>query len=872
MEAQFCMHCGTATPPDTGVPPRMMPTGAVEVEKVRRVLGTRFRVERILGEGGMATVYLAEDLKHRRRVAVKVMRPELAATLGSERFLREVEIAAQLSHPHILPMHDSGEAEGLLFYVMPYVEGESLAARLARETQLPVQDAVRIAREVAEALAYAHKRGIVHRDIKPANILLAEGHAMVADFGIARALGNEAVQLTGTGMAIGTPQYMSPEQATGGREVDGRTDVYALGSVLYEMVAGEPPFTGPNAQAVISRSLTETPRPLTSTRQGLPGGLEAVVARSLAKNPADRYAGADEMAAALTGVQQGTASGSSPSVAAAAAPVGKTWLAFGAVAIIALVALAFMTGRWGLPSWFLFLAAGLIAAGAVVLALTARTEARRRDGRTVGGVLGWLNWRNAALGGVLALALWAVAATVYAARSPAVARAEGVHLAILPFENQGADDDAYFAEGIADEVRGKLSRIDGITLIASSSSDQYRASTKSSQDVARELGADYLLVGRVRWAGSGDGRRVQVVPELVDGRTGSTTWQQGFDAGLSDVFQMQAQIAGRVASALGRQLGTTEQRRVDQRSTSNLAAWNVYQRGRALTSVDPRTSREAASYYEQAVALDSGFVEAWSALAVALSRVYSNGRRDATVAARSKEAMQEALRLAPDGPASNAAALRYYLIVEGDTARARQAAERALGAAPRDPEVLSLAAGIDRQSGHLEQAAEKLERAREIDPRSPTNVNILVQVYTQLHRWDDAIEAAETARSLAPGDANMVEWLVIPHLAQGHLDQARTIVRAAIDGGLTPPEVAAFFAGYQELSWALPPAEQDLLFRLTPAVFDDDRAWWGQSLATAYWQRGDRERAGIYADSALAESKAQLEASPTTPSFARCMV
>ena len=273
-EAQFCFRCGHATPTEPGVPPRTMPTGEIEVAKVREVLAERYRIERVVGEGGMATVYLAEDLKHRRQVAVKVMRPELSATLGGDRFLREVEIAAQLNHPHILPMYDSGRAgdqaggraDEVLYYVMPYVEGESLAARIARQGELPVRDALRIAREVAEALAYAHRRGIVHRDIKPANILLNEGHALVADFGIARAVHSDGTAITATGLAIGTPQYMSPEQATGGREVDGRTDIYALGAVLYEMLSGEPPFTGRTPQAVVARVMTERPRALGATR------------------------------------------------------------------------------------------------------------------------------------------------------------------------------------------------------------------------------------------------------------------------------------------------------------------------------------------------------------------------------------------------------------------------------------------------------------------------------------------------------------------------------------------------------------------------------------------------------------------------------
>jgi serine/threonine-protein kinase len=242
----------------------------------------------------MATVYLAQDLKHGRLVALKVLHAEVAATVGPERFLREIRVTARLDHPHILPVLDSGGAAGLLWYTMPYVEGESLRDRLRRETQLSVEEALEIARQVADALDYAHTHGIVHRDVKPENILLAHGHARVADFGVARALeagGGE--KLTGTGLAIGTPVYMSPEQASGG-QVDARSDLYSLGCVLYEMLAGEPPFTGPTPQVVIARRFTETPRPLGAVRERLPAGLEQVVARALARAPADRIQTAAE--------------------------------------------------------------------------------------------------------------------------------------------------------------------------------------------------------------------------------------------------------------------------------------------------------------------------------------------------------------------------------------------------------------------------------------------------------------------------------------------------------------------------------------------------------------------------------------------------
>jgi eukaryotic-like serine/threonine-protein kinase len=273
---------------------------AERLDQLKTALADRYRVERELGHGGMATVYLAEDLKHHRRVAVKVLRAELAAALGPERFLREIEIGAQLHHPHILPLYDSGEAHGFLYYVMPLAEGESLRDRLAREKQLPLDDALQIAREVADALSYAHTHDVVHRDIKPGNILLESGHAVVADFGIARAItaaGGE--NLTETGIALGTPAYMSPEQASGSRELDGRSDLYSLGCVLYEMLAGEPPYTGPTAQALMAKRLVDPVPAVRRLRAAVPAGVERVLMKALAKVPADRFATAVAFAEAL---------------------------------------------------------------------------------------------------------------------------------------------------------------------------------------------------------------------------------------------------------------------------------------------------------------------------------------------------------------------------------------------------------------------------------------------------------------------------------------------------------------------------------------------------------------------------------------------
>ncbi|MGH7580545.1 MAG: serine/threonine-protein kinase, partial [Gemmatimonadales bacterium] len=271
-----------------------------QLKRLGSALAGRYTLERELGHGGMATVYLAEDLRHHRQVAIKVLRPELGSLLGPDRFTREIRVAAALNHPHILPLHDSGEADGLLFYVMPYVRGGSLRQKLSREQRLSIDEAVGIVRHVASALDHAHAHGLIHRDIKPENILLHEGEAMVTDFGIALAAGTgPGERLTATGLMLGTPEYMSPEQAAGERTLNARSDVYSLGCVLYEMLAGEPPFAGGAAQSVLARNMT-APRPhVGRVRHDIPDALEDVIIRAMAIDPADRYPDMSALATAL---------------------------------------------------------------------------------------------------------------------------------------------------------------------------------------------------------------------------------------------------------------------------------------------------------------------------------------------------------------------------------------------------------------------------------------------------------------------------------------------------------------------------------------------------------------------------------------------
>lgn len=303
-------------------------------ERLQAALADRYRIDRELGQGGMATVYLAEDLKHDRKVALKVLKPELAAVLGAERFVIEIKTTASLQHPHILPLFDSGNADGFLYYVMPFIDGETLRDKLNRETQLAVDQAVRIASEVGDALQYAHDRGVIHRDIKPENILLANGRAMVADFGIALAVSAAAGgRMTETGLSLGTPHYMSPEQATADRDITARSDIYSLASVLYEMLTGTPPHEGGSAQQTIMRIITETPRPVRALRKSVPLHVEAAVMHALEKLPADRFATANEFVKALSNATTVTWYDSSGTRGVLGASRDNRWMLWGAISV-----------------------------------------------------------------------------------------------------------------------------------------------------------------------------------------------------------------------------------------------------------------------------------------------------------------------------------------------------------------------------------------------------------------------------------------------------------------------------------------------------------------------------------------------------------
>ncbi|MGH7523715.1 MAG: protein kinase domain-containing protein, partial [Gemmatimonadales bacterium] len=594
------------------------------------------------------------------------------------------------------------------------------------------------------------------------------------------------------------PQYMSPEQATGSGSIDGRSDIYALGCVFYEMLVGEPPFTGPNPQTIMARSLTEVPRPLSASRTGLPAVLDTAVTKALAKNPADRWQTSQQLADALTSAADLVRSGQAdtqPVIAKRASPV-KLWGTVGLVAVVA-------------------------------AALLYSYVIKRPSGT---------------------------------AASPGVVR-----LAVLPFVNRGADDQAFIVDGIADQVRGKLMNLGQFQVTAQTSSDQYRGTRESPKQIGAELGVDFLLTSTVTMIPTkGGAGRLQVVPELINVKTGAGIWQQTFDADMSDVLGVQANIATQVAGALGIALGSHDAEQLAVRPTQNIGAWEVFLRGKALTSNDPATLTQAAGYYEQAVALDSSFTEAWALLSATLSNLYFNGTPDPRIGNRAKIAADRALALEPDGSLTHYALSRYRYLVLNDVDGAETELTLALQRAPNDVVVLRQAAGLEESLGRWNDALQHLQLARRLDPRSVVIGGVLQQLFTELRRYPEALALGNEMLALVPGDLGMIENQAQTYLMEGDLAGARKVLATA-PPTLAQPALVAYVGNYQDLYWVLDDPQQQLLLRLTASAFFDDRAVWADVMMQTWWLRGDTVRARAYADTAYAGLQLQLKATPNDP-------
>jgi len=624
---------------------------AEQIDVLREGLAGQYEVDRAIGQGGMATVYLARDIRHDRKVAIKVLKPELAASIGHERFLREIKLASQLQHPNILGFYESGEANGLVYYSMPFVEGESLRDRIDKEKQLGVEEAVRIVREAGEALGYAHSHGIIHRDIKPENILLMNGHALVADFGIAKAVeaaGGE--KLTETGMAVGTPHYMSPEQALGG-SLDGRSDQYSLACVLYECLIGQTPFDGPSPMAVLARHAMEQVPSLQLVRNTIPDSVEDVVFRAMEKTPADRYPSMKEFAEALEDAEadvhvqrtaarraqvqprtaqhrtpQGARRATTPIQIEATAPK-KKWPVYagGAVAVLALLGGGFflMKGKGAKP-----------AASA-----DASADARR--------------------------------------------------VAVLYFADESQNKSlGYLTDGLTEDLIQEIATVPTLQVVSRGGVVPYRTGDITRDSIARALKVGTLVVGSVENAG---GDKVKVTARLVDA-SGTEFSRSSFEAPAGDPIAMRDLLAGRVAASLRERLGQ-EVRLLEQKArTKSPEAWSLLQRAEqarkaAEIAAEAGDSAVTAGKFAEAdsiAKLASDTDPAWNEPVVFRGRIfYRRSRLAPSNPSYAKAQIEQGLGLAEtavgrDNTDADALELRgnlqywkYLLRLESDEAKAK---------------------------------------------------------------------------------------------------------------------------------------------------------------------------------------------------------
>jgi TolB-like protein/tetratricopeptide (TPR) repeat protein len=678
----------------------------------------------------MGEVYRARDTRLDRMVAVKVLPAAFAAeSTRRARFEREARAIAALQHPHICTLYDVGEENGQTYLVLEHLAGETLAERL-KKGPLPLAQALEFGTQIADALAAAHKQGIVHRDLKPGNVMLTKAGVKLLDFGLARLTGHglrrvvedltsaptEPGPLTGEGTILGTVPYMAPEQLEG-KATDARADLFAFGALMYEMVTGRRAFPGDSRAGVISAIMSREPAPVSTLRPGIPPALDRLLRRCLAKDQDQRWDSAHDLADELRWIRESDEG-------RAAAPV-----------------------RHALGSWYGYRLTPGMVAGALILLVLA-----------LWGVVNWGPWRTSSSSG-----------------GPG-----GVRMAVLPFENLGSAEDAYFADGMTDEMRSRLASLPQFTVIARGSAMAYKESTKTPQTIARELGVHYLLTGRVRWQkGSGGASRIRVVLELVEaaqGRSPITRWQESFDAVVEDVFRVQGEIATRVAGALKVTLGGEEQRRLARPPTRNLAAYDEYLRGEAAWldwAVDPATLQRMAAHCERAVALDPEFALAWARLSWARSNLYYSALPTAALAAGARTAAERSLQLVPSLPEGRLAMSTYHLWVEKDNARALDQAKQGLVVAPSNADLLGGASMAERGLGHWAESISYLEQQRSVDPRSVRALLPLAAARLWTRRYIQAMEAVDAGLELAPTNPALVEYKAMILLAQGNLGAAR---------------------------------------------------------------------------------------------------
>lgn len=680
--------------------------------ELQEAVGNVYAIERELARGGMSRVFLAVERSLGRRVVIKVLAPELVSGVSAARFQREIQVTANLQHPHILPVLAVGITGSLHYYVTPFVEGESLRARLEKKGALPVEDAVGILQDVADALAHAHERGVIHRDVKPGNVLLSGSHAILADFGIAGAVQpmTNGERLTGTGAGIGTPGYMAPEQLAGDPTVDARADVFALGVLAYEMLAGKAPFDDPSLGGWAMAYFTEPPA-LSTHQPDVPTEVAAAIARAMARNPADRFASAAEFSDALRPVTASYRTRQRP----------RRRVRF-------------------------------VAAGLVILLL--------------GGV-------TAALGrGLLP-------------RTRGTSAEEAKVLAVLPFKNMGAAEDAYFADGVTEELTSRLASIAGLSVISRTSADQYRDSRKPLREIGQELGVNYVLEGSVRWERTANGAgRVRVTPQLIRVRDDRHLWTDRYDEELSGVFEVQTRIAEQVVRELAIALAGDELHHMGARPTENLPAWDNYLRAKQMLAReggDVSATGRAVELLTEATTADPRFAAAFAMLSLGHLLQYEQyyDRTEARLKL-ARVAAESALALDPTLPDVHLALGKLHQS-RGEFEHAAAAFALAERARPNDTEILTATAQLMMRRGQWKEAVRRFERTAELNPRSPEANLAAGEAFALTHDYRAA--ARHLQRAIAV-DADYVPahvmMTLVDLLRTGDRARAREATRALI--------------------------------------------------------------------------------------------
>ena len=658
-------------------------------DQLQSTLGSAYTLERELGGGGMSRVFLAEELALGRRVVVKVLPSEMAAQVSLERFKREILLAAKLQHPHIVPLLSAGDANGLPYFTMPFVEGESLRARLARHGEFPVSDAIRILREIVAALAYAHERGIVHRDIKPDNVLLSGGSAMVTDFGVAKALSASSNAdhggVTSLGVALGTPAYMSPEQATADPAIDHRADVYAFGVLAYELLTGQPPFVGRTPQNLLAAHVGEVPESIARRRSNLPPALAALVMRCLEKRPADRPQSASEIVHVLDEITTPSGGTMPTSVVAPVAAVrGRSrvwWVVVGAAAVVVVAA-----GLW----WRL----------------------HTRAGSAGGGV-----------------------------RS----------IAVLPFENTSGDSAYdYLADGMSDELRSQITKIArpaGITVMARSSSASFRGRNVNARDVGGKLQVGAVLQGAV----SRSGTQLRVTAELVNTADGADLWSETFVTEAAALPVIQDSITRSIARTVRAELAPPRPVASSSRSsrgTTNIEAYDLFLRGRYY--MDRANLPQAIESFQRAIATDRGFARAQASLAHAYMLLLNSGvGTPDSLMALANSLMQKALSV--DTTLIEAYVARSLgLLNELRLTDALKSVESSIRIDSGSVDLIFLHGWALANLGRLDEALAEMRHAHELEPLAVEPLISLQYDSYAARRYRDALDATRLILDLDP--------------------------------------------------------------------------------------------------------------------------